>query len=170
MKRKGLIIGGGILLAVFILFLILIGGGSTTKNIPTQDTLTTVISGVTCKVEGEDDVIYDVKLLTNDIQFDSEIKAKNYNKIIINHSQNLESLGVAFMVKTKQDSTLNIQLCKNDEVLQTFSKSSLANEVVNVDLLMELPVEISSTDEYSIKVTSTSDFTFDTLLFFLQER
>ena len=170
MKRKGLIIGGGILLAIFIIFLILIGGANTTKNIPTQETLTQTVTGVTCKVEGDDDVNYEIYLLTNNIQFDSELQQKNYKKIIINHSQDFESLGVAFMAKTSENSTLNFELCKNNEVIKTFSSSVLANEVMNVDLVLEEAVEILSTDEYSVRVTSTSNFVFDTLLFFLQER
>ena len=170
MKRKGLLIGAGILLTIFIIFLILIGGANTTKNIPTQETLTQVVSGVTCKIEGEDDVNYDIELLTNNIQFDSNIQQKKYNKIIINHSQDFASLGVAFMVKPSANTTLNCELYKNDELIKNYSTTVLANEVANVDLVLEEAVELSSTDEYSVKITSTSDFVFDTLLFFLQER
>ena len=169
MKRKGLIIGGGIVLTLFIIFLILIGGAATTKNIPEQETLEQIVTGVTCQIEGEEDVNYDIQLLTNSIQFDSDIRQKNYKKISINHSQNFESLGVAFMLKPNSDVTINCELYKNDELLKTYSSSVLANEVANVDLVLENAVEISSTDEYSVKITSTSNFVFDTLLFFLQE-
>lgn len=170
MKRKGLIIGGGIALTIFIIFLILIGGANTTKNIPTQETLTQTVTGVTCQIEGEDDVNYEIYLLTNNIQFDSEIQQKNYKKIVINHSQDFESLGVAFMAKTNENATLNFELCKNNEVIKSFSSSVLANEVINVDLVLDEAVQISTTDEYSVKITSTSNYVFDTLLFFLQER
>ncbi len=168
-KRKIILIGAGVAFALFIVLLFIFGGSSGTKNIPTQETLTTNFGSVVCEVEGEENLTYDISILTNEIQFDSTLKTKPYTKIKINHNSNFNSLGVAFMLKTSENSNFNLALKKNNEILKTFNLQTEANQVNNIDLVLENSVEILTTDELSIVIDSPTNFVFDTMLIFTNE-
>ena len=169
MINKKLLIGAGILLTIFIVFLIFLGGGSTPTNVPDEETLTQTITSVTCEIKEEENHDYEIDLLSNNVQFDSKLQMKNYTKINVNRSKNINALGVAFIVKSESDTGLNFTLMKNDEVLKTCSVTAKSGEVANVDLVLEESVNISTSDSYSIVVSQASDtnFVFDTVLFFI---
>lgn len=168
-KKKIMLIGAGIVFTVFIFFLIILGGSSGTQNIPKQETLINNFSGVVCEVDNEENISYDIAVLTNDIQFDSTIKYKPYTKIKINHSEDFKSLGVAFMLKTSENASFNLLLKKNDETIKTFNLSSEAGQVNNINLVLDNSIEIKSTDEFSIVIDSKAEFVFDTMLIFVDE-
>lgn len=169
MINKKLLIGAGILLTIFIVFLIFLGGGSTPTKVPDEETLTQTITSVTCEIKEEENLDYEIDLLSNNVQFDSKLQMKNYTKINVNRSKNINALGVAFIVKSESDTGLNFTLMKNDEVLKTCSVTTKSGEVANVDLVLEEAVNISTSDSYSIVVSQASDtnFVFDTVLFFI---
>ena len=79
--NKKILIGAGILLTVFVLFLILLSGGSGANNVLPEEELTKTIESVTCEVQDEENINYDLGTLTNDIVFDSDLQIKQYNKI-----------------------------------------------------------------------------------------
>ena len=169
MINKKLLIGAGILLTIFIVFLIFLGGGSTPTNVPDEETWTQTITSVTCEIKEEENLDYEIDLLSNNVQFDSKLQMKNYTKINVNRSKNINALGVAFIVKSESNTGLNFTLMKNDEVLKTCSVTAKSGEVANVDLVLEDAVNISTSDSYSIVVSQASDtnFVFDTVLFFI---
>lgn len=167
--KNKIIIGAGVVFAIFVILLIVLSGVSGSQNIPKEETLTTNFSSVVCEVEGEENITYDISALTNEIQFDSTIKSKPYTKLTINHSVNFKSHGVAFMLKTSENSNLTLSLKKNNEVLKTISLSTEAGQVNNIDLVLENSIEILTTDELSIVVGSPTEFVFDTMLIFVDE-
>ena len=170
MKNK-LLIGAGILLTVFIIFLIVISGASGGDKIPTEETLKTIFSNVTCEVKNGSNIDYDLSLLTNNVEFDSQIQTRNYTKVKLNQTTNLKSFGVAFILKSDYEISLNISLVKNDEVLKTTTANLSTNVMSNIDLLLENSAQIIATDEFCIlfEQTTTDPFVFDTLITFIDE-
>src|SRR5574344_1839620 len=170
MKNK-LLIGAGILLTVFIIFLVVICGASGGDKIPTEETLNSTFLNVTCKVENGNDINYDLSVLTNNVQFDNTILSKNYTKVKLNQTTNFNTIGVAFIAKADSDTTLNISLMKNTEILKTTTISLQSDVVTNIDLLLESSIEISSTDDFyiSFEQTTTNPFLFDTIVTFIDE-
>ena len=170
MKKK-LLIGAGVLLTVFIIFLIAICGASGGDKIPTQETLSSTFTNVTCEVKNGNDIDYDLALLTNNVQFDTGLQNKNYTKVKLNQTTNFNSLGVAFVLSSDTDTTLSVSLMKNDEVLKTTTMDLLSGLTSNVDLVLETSVEISSTDEFYIAFDqdTTNPFIFDTIITFIDE-
>lgn len=170
MKNK-LLIGAGILLTVFIIFLIVISGASGGDKIPTEETLKTIFSNVTCEVKNGSNIDYDLSLLTNNVEFDSQIQTKNYTKAKLNQVANFKSFGVVFILKSDYEISLNISLMKNDEVLKTTTANLSTNVMSNIDLLLENSAQISATDDFYIlfEQTTTDPFVFDTLITFIDE-
>lgn len=170
MKKK-LIIGAGIVLAVFVLFLILLGGGSSTNKIVTEEELDITLTNITCEVKDEENINYEISTLTNDISFDSVLQNKQYTKITINKEKSFQSLGLAFIVKSNEEFTLNISLEKNGTSLTSTSVEFKDGAMKNVNLLLSEAVEILESDEFTISFTQSAEcsFTFDTLLFFFDE-
>ncbi len=170
MKKK-ILIGAGILFTVFIVFLIALCGGSGTDKIVTEEELKTMVSNVTCEVKDDDNITYQLSTLTNDISFDNELQNKQYTKITINQNENFKSLGLAFIVKSNEEFTLNVKLNKNDTVLKSTSLNLSSGNLGNVNLLLDEAVDISTTDDFTITFEQSTDcnFTFDTLLLFFDE-
>lgn len=170
MKNK-LLIGAGILLTVFIIFLLVISGASGGDKIPTEETLKTIFSNVTCEVKNCSNIDYDLSLLTNNVEFDSQIQTKNYTKVKLNQVANFKSFGVVFILKSDYEISLNISLMKNDEVLKTTTANLSTNVMSNIDLLLENSALISATDNFYIlfEQTTTDPFVFDTLITFIDE-
>lgn len=170
MKKK-LIIGAGIVLSVFILFLIMLGGSSTTNKVVTKEELDVTLTTITCEVKDEENINYDIPTVTNDISFDSVIQNKQYTKLTINKEKGFNSLGLAFIVKSNEEFTLNVSLEKNGTSLTTTSVEFKDGQMRNVNLLLNEAVEILPSDEFTISFTQSGEsaFTFDTLLFFFDE-
>lgn len=170
MKKK-LIIGAGIVLSVFILFLIMLGGSSTTNKVVTKEELDITLTTITCEVKDEENINYDIPTVTNDISFDSVIQNKQYTKLTINKEKGFNSLGLAFIVKSNEEFTLNVSLEKNGTSLTTTSVEFKDGQMRNVNLLLNEAVEILPSDEFTISFTQSGEcaFTFDTLLFFFDE-
>ena len=170
MKKK-LLIGAGIVLAVFILFLILLCGGSGTDKVVTQEELEVTFSTLTCEVKDDDDIEYNVGLFTNDITFDGDIQERNYTQVKVNQEKEIASLGVAFMVKSNYDVTLNISLEKNGVELKSTSVTIESGNTGSVNLILDEAVAISATDNFTIKFSQSTDYTFafDNVIFFLDE-
>lgn len=168
---KKMLIGAGIVLAVFVLFLILLGGGSGTDKIVTKEELDVTFTTLTCEVKDENSVDYNVSLFTNDITFDGDIQQKNYTQVKINQEKEIASLGVAFMVKSNYDVTLYISLEKNGVELKTTSVTIEGGNTGSVNLILDEAVAISATDDFSIKFSQTTEysFAFDNVIFFLDE-
>lgn len=170
MKNK-LLIGAGILLTVFIIFLVVISGASGADKIPTEETLKTTFSNVTCEVKNGSNIDYDLSLLTNNVEFDSQIQTKNYTKVKLNQNTVFRSFGVALILKSDNEISLNISLMKNDEVLKITTVNLSTNVMSNIDLLLENSVFISATDDFyiSFEQITTDPFVFDTLITFIDE-
>lgn len=170
MKNK-LLIGAGILLTVFIIFLVVICGASGGDKIPTEETLKTTFSNVTCEVKNGSNINYDLALLTNNVEFDNQIQTKNYTKVKLNQTTNFKSLGVAFILKSDSEISLNISLMKNDEILKNTTANLSSNVMSNVDLLLDNSIEISANDNFyiSFEQTTTDPFVFDTIITFIDE-
>lgn len=170
MKKK-LIIGAGIVLAVFVLFLILLGGASSSNKIVTEEELDITLTNITCEVKDEENINYEISTLTNDISFDSVLQNKQYTKITINKEKGFQSLGLAFIVKSNEEFTLNISLEKNGTSLTSTAVEFKDGAMKNVNLLLNEAVEILESDEFTISFTQSTEcsFTFDTLLFFFDE-
>jgi len=170
MKTK-IIIGAGILLTVFIFFLLAICGASGGDKIVTEEELKATITNISCQVDDEETMNYELGYLTNNIEFDEEIKSRNYKKIVINKQTDINFLGVAFCVKSTDDTTLNFTLTKNGETLTTNNISLECDVKGNTELLLENAVQCSATDELAIVISQTEDvsFVFDTLIFFFDE-
>ena len=112
-----------------------------------------------------------MSILIDETQFNDEIQTKNYTKIKFNQSQNFNSLGVAFIAKTFDNSNITFELMKNDEILKS-SQINFENSVEqDVNLSLEQAVEVSAEDEFYIAISQEgeSPFVFDTMLFFLSE-
>ncbi len=169
MKKKIILIGAGVLAALFLLIIIIVGGSAGTKNVPKQETLEVNFSGVVCEVNGEENISYDISTLTNNIQFDSTLKLKNYCKIKIQNTKDFKSLGIAFIMQANSQTEITFTLKKNDETLKTCSVEIDVNETKNVDLVLDSSVDILTTDEFYIEVNGSANFVFDTILFFVDE-
>ena len=169
--NKKLLIGAGIVLAVFILFLILLCGGSGTDKVVTQEELEVTFSTLTCEVKDDDDIEYNVGLFTNDITFDGDIQERNYTQVKVNQEKEIASLGVAFMVKSNYDVTLNISLEKNGVELKSTSVTIESGNTGSVNLILDEAVGISKTDDFTITFSQADDysFAFDTMIFFFDE-
>lgn len=170
MKKK-LLIGAGILLTVFLVFLIALCGGATSNKVVTEEELKTIVTNVSCEVKNEENIDYELSTLTNDISFDSEIKNKQYTKIIVNKESGFKSLGAAFIARADEDFDLNISLNKNGTALTTTTINFDGDSMQNVNLLLDESVDISVTDEFTITFEQTADcsFQFDTIIFFFDE-
>ena len=170
MKNK-IIIGAGILLTVFIFFLIAISGASGGDKIVTEEKLKATITNITCQIDDEETINYELNYLTNNIEFDEQIKARNYKKIVVNKQEDIQFLGVAFLVKSTDDTSLNISLTKNGEVVKTSSVNLESDTRASVELLLENTVQYSAGDELAIVISQSKDvsFVFDTMIFFFDE-
>ncbi len=171
MNKKVLIIGGVIIAVLVVVLIVIFGGASTTSNMVTEEELEHTISSITCEIDNEQDIEYKTSIFVNDIQFDNEIQNKVYKKIKLNHSKEINSLGVAFIVKPEQDTTFTIELVKNEQVLTTKTLTLKSGQVGNVGLVLKEAVNILPTDEYAIKFSQSENtsFVFDTTLFFFDE-
>lgn len=96
---------------------------------------------------------------------------KNYAKAKLNQTTNFKCLGVAFIIKSDGEISINISLMKNNEVLKTTTANLTTNVMSNIDLILENAVEINTTDDYYIlfEQTTTDPFVFDTLITFIDE-
>ena len=170
MKNK-IIIGAGILLTVFIFFLIAISGASGGDKIVTEEKLKATITNITCQIDDEETINYELNYLTNNIEFDEQIKARNYKKIVVNKQEDIQFLGVAFLVKSTDDTSLNISLTKNGEVVKTSSVNLESDTRASVELLLENTVQYSAGDELAIVISQSKDvsFVFDTMIFLFDE-
>lgn len=170
MKKKFIIIAG-IVFAIFLVFLIAICGSAGGNKTITKEELDTTISNISCKVKNGDDITYDMSVISNDISFDSSVQNKQYEKITVNKLKDFKSLGLAFIAKSNEDFTLNISLNKNEETLKTTSVVFKDGKMQSVNLLLEQPIEIKTTDEFTITFSQEDNcsFMFDTLLFFFDE-
>lgn len=169
--NKKILIGAGILLTVFIVFLIVICGASGGNKTLSQDELKEVTPTVVCETKDGNKISYDITLLTNSTEFDAEILSRNYSKITINKNSNFKTYGLTFRLKTEGDSTLNISLMKNDELLSSKEVKAEEGIIESVNLILENCVEIATTDSFSIVITNSADtnFVFDTLIFYFEE-
>ncbi len=113
----------------------------------------------------------DFSILSNDIEFDSEILNRNYTKIDVNTLCNFKSLGVAFRLKPQDNSILQISLMKNDECLATQTIEAESGLIENVNLLLDTSVEVKTTDNFYISISNSNnaEFVFDTMIFFFDE-
>lgn len=170
MKKK-LIIGAGILLTVFLVFLIVLCGGTGTDKIVTKEELDVTISKVVCEVKDSADIEYDLSLFTNDNLFESNISSKNYTKATLKQEKGFKSLGVAFMMKSNEDTSLNVSLNLNGTSLKTTTVSIEDGKNANVNLILDEAVEVKNTDEFTITFEQSSEnsFVFDMLIFFFDE-
>lgn len=170
MKKK-IIIAAGVVLAVFVIFLIMLGGSSGTNKTVTEEELDTTISTITCEVKDEENITYDLSTFTNDISFDSSIQSKQYTKLTVNKEKGFNTLGLAFIVKSNEDFSLNISLNKNGTTLTTTSVEFKDGQMKNVNLLLSEAVEISQSDEFTISFNQSGEcsFAFDTMIFFFDE-
>ena len=170
MKSK-ILLGAGLLLTFFIFVLILLAGSCSSDNVLPQDELKNIIPSVQCEVKNEDSISYDIALLTNDVNFDNEIESQQYSKIIINKQKDFNTLGTTFVIRSNEDTTLNISLNKNDEVLKTITLNVKAGAQENVNLALSKAINISQADNFTIIFEQDDEcsFAFDTLLFFFDK-
>ena len=170
--RNKILIGAGILLTVFIVFLIIICGASSGGNntLPEEE-LKEVVMNVTCDVQDEESLTYDMSILVDETQFNDEIQNKNYTKIKFNQSQNFNSLGVDFIVKTTDNATITFSLMKNEEVLNSTTLTFENSVFTDVNLTPGSAVEVSAEDEFYVVISQSNEtqFVFDNMLFFLSE-
>ena len=170
MKKK-ILIGAGIVLAIFIVFLIAICGASGGSHTVSKEKLDQTIDKVVCEVKDDNPIEMDFSILSNDIEFDSEILNRNYTKIDVNTLCNFKSLGVAFRLKPQDNSILQISLMKNDECLATQTIEAESGLIENVNLLLDTSVEVKTTDNFYISISNSNnaEFVFDTMIFFFDE-
>ena len=168
MKKKIIILAS--LVGVVLIFALLIfGGGTTSDKTVTKKEVENRIEKIICEVENENDVEYNIDILSNDMQFDSELKFKQYKKISISKKKEIKTYGVAFIVKSQTNQTLQLTLFKNDESLITQTLTLKGGEVNYADLILEQPIEFLTTDDFYIQVNASDDFIFDSLLIFFEE-
>ncbi len=170
MKKK-IIIGAGILLTIFVVFLIAICGSASGNKIVTKEELKTKITNIECHIDDEENITYSLDELTNDISFDSNIKSKNYTKLVINKENSFKTFGVSFAMKSDENFTLNISLNKNGISLVKTAVTFEENQTEYVNLILDESVEMNTTDEFTITFSQENDctFMFDTFLFFFEE-
>ena len=170
MKSK-ILLGAGLLLTFFIFILILLAGSCSSDNVLPQNELKNIIPSVQCEVENNDAISYDIALLTNDVNFDNDIENQQYTKIIINKQKDFKTLGTSFVLRSKEDSTFNISLYKNGEVLKNISLNIKAGAQENVNLTLSKAIGISQSDSFAItfEQDTKSNFAFDTFLFFFDK-
>jgi hypothetical protein len=166
-----IIIGVIIAMIIVFIFTLIFLSGATYTNVPTTENLSQVITGVTCEDSDENRTDYDISILTNNTQFENEILSKNYSKITIEHSQSFESLGLAFIIRTNEKTSLEISLMKNDEVLKTTTLEFETGVSQSVNLLLNEANSVSLTDNFYIKISQQQDttFRFDTMVFYFDE-
>lgn len=159
------------MLTVFIIFLIVICGASGGNKTLTQEEIKEITPDIVCETKDETKINYDITLLTNDTEFDAEILSRNYTKITVNKNSNFKSYGLTFRLKTESDSTLNISLMKNDEVLTSKEVKAETDIIESVNLVLDTYVEFTTEDVFSIVITNSADanFVFDTLIFYFEE-
>lgn len=170
MKKK-IIIGAGILLTIFVAFLVAICGGASGNKIVTKEELKTKITNIECHIDDEENIIYSLDELTNDISFDSNIKSKNYTELIVNKENGFNTFGVSFAMKSDENFTLNISLNKNGISLVKTEVIFEEGQIEYVNLTLEECVKINTTDKFTILFSQENDceFMFDTFLFFFDE-
>lgn len=168
MKKK-ILIGVAIFGVVALLALLIFGGGSTIDKTVTQHEINNTIDKIVCAIDGEDNIEYEMEILSNDRQFDSEIQAKKYTKISIAQKKNFKTYGIAFVVMSQDNSSLNFELMKNDEVLTSMSVSLKGAEVNYADLILQEAVEITTADELYVRISGNTEFVFDSLIMLFEE-
>lgn len=170
MKKK-IIIGAGILLTIFVVFLIAICGSASGNKIVTKEEMETKITNIECHIDNEENITYSLDELTNDISFDSNIKSKNYTKLVINKENSFKTFGVSFAMKSDENFTLNISLNKNGISLVKTEATFEESQIEYINLILDESVEMNTTDEFTITFSQENDceFAFDTFLFFFDE-
>ncbi len=168
--KTKILIGAGIVLAIFIIFLFILAGSSGQSKIPNEEELKQDITGITCETETQGNFDYDLSLITNETDFDTQISSRKYTKIVINQTKDLKSLGVGFAVKSDSSTIITFTLMKNDEILKSDTLTLESGQTATANLSLENPTEISASDKFYIDVTLSEDTTFavDTFLFFME--
>ena len=169
--KTKILIGAGIVLAIFIIFLFILAGSSGGNKVPPEEELKKDITGITCQTETQGNFDYDLSIITNETDFDTEISSRKYNKIVINQTKDLNSLGLGFAVKSDSDTLITFTLMKNDEVIKSDTLNLVGGNTATSNLSLEGSIKISATDKFYIDVTLSEDTTFvvDTFLFFMDE-
>ncbi len=168
--KTKILIGAGIVLAIFIIFLFILAGSSGQSKIPNEEELKQDITGITCETETQGNFDYDLSLITNETDFDTQISSRKYTKIVINQTKDLKSLGVGFAVKSDSSTIITFTLMKNEEILKSDTLTLESGQTATANLSLENPTEISASDKFYIDVTLSEDTTFavDTFLFFME--
>ena len=150
MKKKLLIIAG-VVFAVFFLFILLIGGGSSSAS-GVQEEQNLMISGITAEVVGGENKDYSFAILSDDIQFNSEIESAAYTKLKLKNEQEFRFHGPVFLIKTEKDCSLTFTLFKNEEGLKTTTANLKQNTETDINLILENGTLITTTDELYVVV------------------
>ena len=169
--KTKILIGAGIVLALFIIVLFILAGSSSGNGVPEPEVLERKITGITCETQSQGSFDYDLSIITNETDFDNNIQHRQYTKIVINHSADLESLGVGFAIKSDLNTTMTVTLMKNDEVLKADTFELQEGQVDTANLTLENPTTIAAGDNFYITITMSENATFavDTFLFFMNE-
>lgn len=183
-KFKIAIICVAVVMTLFILFCLIGGGGI--KGVVTPEKQIEKISTVTVTDNNLEQYEFNMDTFTNNIEFDEVIQLKKYNNIKLNVSNDCVVKGLAFNLRTENDTKLTFKVYVDENLiaskemsLQAFSKAEFAvmfDVEQNLTELSNFCVEICEMVEFEVNETITefeslnnTNFVFDNLVVLFSE-
>ena len=145
-----------------------------------DDDLLNIIHGVQFETVHDNQYFYTIQTLTNNTSFDDEIIFDIYSKLTILNIQNCKIKGLAFVVRSLQNATLNFSVMLEEDLVleKTYEFNENINQAVTLffeecilaDEVNKLKVNINQTFEVDIETNyEYANFAFDSFLIFFEE-
>lgn len=136
-----------------------------------------LLSGITAIINNEITKNYDLEILLDDIQFNSQIESLAYKKITINSIANFKMNGLFFLLKCENNCELKFSIFNGENKI--LEKNKILNQeiIYDVGLLFESSISISTLTEFYIEIEeqnleeeqTKTNFVFDNVLLFIKD-
>ena len=145
-----------------------------------DDDLLNIIHGINFETIHDNQYFYTTETLTNNISFDNEIIFDSYSKLTLLNAQNCKIKGLAFVVRSLQNATLNFSVMLEEDLVleKTYEFNANINQTVNmffdssilIDEVNKLTININQIFEVDSETNyEYANFAFDYFLIFFEE-
>jgi hypothetical protein len=142
--------------------------------------LLNIIYGMQCDTIHDNLYFYTTQTLTNNTSFDDEIIFDSYSKLTLLNTQNCKIKGLAFVVRSLQNATLNFSVLLHQQLIleKTYEFNSNLNQTVT--LFFESSILVDETNKLIININQIfevgseinyeyTNLAFDSFLIFFEE-
>ena len=145
-----------------------------------DDDLLNIIHGMQCETVHDNLYIYTTQTFTNNISFDDEIIFDSYSKLTLLNTQNCKIKGLAFVVRSLQNATLNFSVFIEQELVLEKTYEFIANLNQTVTMFFEQCILVDEVNKLTININQVFEvgsetnyeyatFACDSFLIFFEE-